>query len=352
MLPPKSSLTTEIEASIDLDLFLQRIQHRSFEVVPVVQYIISKMLQLCAPVRDSSIRAILNEQDLGVIMSKILDSLEEMRFDLMNYQLKSLVPVLSQHAVEYEKEKFKQIVGSNATALEKTKQWLQVTNHHMKTVAEKRNPEGIDIPQNRIKFEDIFNDGYLSLIFSSDPISRETVPETFLLDTSRLWGFQNEIQGITIVAVLLMLSKNIIPELRRDNTLLEKMKVDLFTLLKDGSTSIPHLITYLESSLSKFVTGEDETSLERKKNVSEQIETMVKKTLSTKDHVYSLLNRRILNCLKNQVATGTFKKEGPNSGLAEVGKEIENLGLRVLLLAKHNKQVYGEWYDEILRTLA
>jgi len=80
------------------------------------------------------------------------------------------------------------------------------------------------------------------------------------------------------------------------------------------------------------------------------VRTMVEKTLSYKDTVYLLLNRRIVSSIRQQLNNGRFRRDSlSSSGLDVVQGQLEKLSKRVFLLAKHNRSVYAPWYDEIIR---
>lgn len=232
--------------------------------------------------------------------------------------------------------------------MDNTKAWLDNSAKNLREVAAARNPEGVDIPDNRIRYEEIYNDALLDIIFSSNIIDPDTIAETLSLDAERLFGFQNEAQAITIVAALMMLSKNLSDGFRRDEASHKQVKDTLFVLLKDSDTTIHNLSIQIVSSINASLA-----KLNRKPLTEEQekiIDKMVDKTLSFKDTIYLMLNRRIMSHVKNQLTTGIFKKEALAShGLDIVQVELEDLSKRVLLLAKHNKEVYAKYYDNIIK---
>jgi len=373
MIDEKSKIATEIEERLDVELIEQQLQHKAFDVSNCVSWILSKMLQLCAPFRDASIREIGHlTEDPVAQFERIMEMLDHMKLDLANFRLQSLKPVLKEQAVEYEQRKFRELLESKQISLDNTTKWLKEKAMEMEKVAAQRNPENIQIPENRVKFEDIFYDAYLSLIGSAEPIHPSTCPETFMLDAQRIFGFQNQVQQLTIVSALLMLMKNAIPEMRDDHNA-KKLKDTLLVLLKEKDITLDHLTTQLISVLQKSREGSmnsptspsTSSSLNttfsfnphRKPLTSEELEqqgnmikAMVSKTLSSKDPVYQLLQRRLLATIKQHLVTGTFRKDNLNStGLHHVANELEGLSVKICLLGVHNKKVYGEWYDGVLR---
>ena len=348
MVSEKSKLLVEINEALDMELLNQQIEHRVFDMDKTRSWILAKMLQLCAPVRDASIREIDREEDAVTAFKKIFDTLEDMKFDLMNYRLRSLRPVLSIQAVEYETSKFKEALDKNHVTLEKTKAWLSTHAMALQETLNARNPENIQIPENRVRFESVFTEAYLSLLNAAAPLQRETAPETLLLDVDRVFGFQNEIQGISVVAVIIMLIKNLLPELRRETAVLKQLKEHLFVLLRDGKTTLEHLKAQVLSATTPFHPKTEEA----KADLLEKVELVIQKSLNIKDPVYLLCARRVTACFKTHIQTGKFKREGlDRAGLDLVVNELEECSRRVYLLWKHNKQVYGSWYDELLREI-
>ena len=179
------------------------------------------MMQLCAPVRDSAIRALSEETDLTSAFERILDILEDMRFDLMNFQLESLKPHLKQQAVEYEQMKFEE---SGHTTLEKTEAWLGKSASELQSIQSARNPDNLEHPDLKVRYESVYHDALLGLIFSTTPLREEDMAETLQLDTDRILSMQNEAQAIATVASLCMLSKNVVPELRSNDVAMKKLK--------------------------------------------------------------------------------------------------------------------------------
>ena len=347
MLSEGSKVGQQIQEVLDQELIVQQLDKNSFDIPKCLHFIVSKMLQLCAPIRDTSIRAIANETELTRAFERILDVLEDMKLDLMNFQLQSVKPYLIQQAAEYEKIKFNEALERNEIQLNRTKEWLKKTVVDLQSVTASRNPENITHPDLKVKFESVYHSALLSLVFSNSPIEQEMVAETLLLDYERICSLQNEAQAIAIVSALVMLSKNIVPELRRNDVASKKLKESLFILLEHKETSIDNLALQIISTINEC--------LAEKKVSSEQesiLKNMVEKTVSFSDPVYSLICRRMQTNIMNELDKGVFRKESLIShGLDTVSNELESLSKKIYLLAKHNKDVYVQHYDMILNSL-
>ncbi|KAJ1558896.1 hypothetical protein HK096_008378 [Nowakowskiella sp. JEL0078] len=397
-------IAAEINQVLDIELLKQQLQHNNnADLQGCLIYITTKMGQLCAPIRDSSIREIVakihstqvslaaptpaSADHLIATIRKIFELLESMRLDLANYRLKSLRPTLAAQSIEYESNKFKQQLEANTISLTNTNQWLQTSAHNLQEVARQRNPEGITIPENRVRFEDVYTEALLSLLFSPLPLSAKTsetsigIPETLYLDTVRLQKYQNETQAITVVAALVMLARNTVPRVRADRMVAGELKHAVWALLLEENVRIDGLADTVVKVVEDAVSRVSETS-----TLTEEEETlvrsMVSKTLSPKNAVFALVARRLQLVLKQFLAAeekvalgvvGGARKEGvsragdaravatnselvsaatyASAGLDMVRDEVEALGRRVVLLARHNKKVHAERYDRILSEL-
>jgi hypothetical protein len=341
MVPEKSKLRLELSEALDTDLIEQQIEKNVFDVKGCLDYVTSKMLQLCAPVRDSAIKAIQTETDLVIIFQKILDVLEDMKLDLMNYQLQSIKPLVKHQAVEYEQKKFAESLEKNEITLAKTTTWLEKYAELLKESSFSRNPENIDHPDLKVSYEKVYHDAFLGLLFSTSRLELSEIPETFYLDIERLLFMQNEAQALTIVASVTMLLKNIVPALRSNSKAMMEIKKDLLSLLEAPDTSFENIALHLieKSKTVTTITPDQET----------MIRNMVEKTVSFNDGIFSLISRRMQTIIRHQMEKSTFKQESLASyGLDTIASELENLSRRIYLLVKHNKEVYVNHYDSIL----
>lgn len=193
MVSPKGKIYAEINEHLDMDLARQQIEHGVFNVEQCTNYIISKMTQLCAPIRDQSIRDLAEIDDLATKFQKTLEILELCQLDLANYKLGQLAPMLKNMAVEYESKKFSEAVEAGNVQLDQTRAWLKKAYGDLDAVARSRNPENIVSPENKIKFEDVYNDSLIKLVFSSKALDPASVPETLTLDMHYIFQLQNEV---------------------------------------------------------------------------------------------------------------------------------------------------------------
>lgn len=364
MVNEKGPVAREINEVFDTDFLTHQIQNNVFDLKKLLGYAGEKMLQLCAPVRDASIRALATSEDMTSLIFQMLDILEEMKLDLANFRLQTIKPELKKQAVAYERQRFDAALQNGSATLVKTDAWLLNTYTELQKVADERNPENIDHPDLKVKFGQVFNTALLSMLFSTSPINQSTLPETFAMDAKRLFEMQNELQACAIVAALTMLSKNIIPQLRSKEVTMKELAASLFKLLKSEGTTTATLATEIISSanimfhkqtklianLSQMTSKPTDQSL---KQVSSEQETlvhsMVEKTLSYKDPFFSVLSRRMERLVKTSLEKEFRQDALKKNGLELIDSEFTPLVKRITALAQHNRDVFGFHYDSILK---
>jgi hypothetical protein len=347
MLPERSKVRAEIMEALDVELISQQVERGSLDIDRYIAFVVAKMLQLCAPIRDAAIRQIENAPDIVSKIEDILSTLDDMKLDLANFKLRSLRPHLLAQAVEYERSKFSHALQAGAVGLELTRKWLSGAVNNMNNKAASRNPENIDHPENRIRYDETYFDALMSLIFNPEQHVPNEMAETLRLDAERIFGFQNESRAITVVAALIMLTRNFVAEVRDDSTFQNALKKELLLLLQEPHTTSQHLALHIITSLNGVLARSKRCLAEEQENM---IKSMVEKTLTFKDTVYSLLNRRISQSIRSHLMSGRFRRDS-NSGLEIVQQELDELSEKIFLLARHNRDVFAPWYDEILREI-
>lgn len=312
-------------------------RQKTFDMQRMINYVLDVASSMCAPVRDEQIQQARQTSNMVDQLRQIFSILEDMSLDLSNFKLRSLRPYLMSISVEYEREKFAQMLNDGTIQLVRTTAWLNKSADKLCQVAAQRNPERVQ-PQknNKPTCDAVYEDALVSLLSESQPIiDIESLPETLTLDARRMADFQNEVQATTIVAALLMLARNFGSASAQT---LADLGSTLFTMLQDHATSIDHLAAEIERAVN--------VKPERR----EMVRTMVDKTVSHSDTVYSLLLRRVGMVIKSTIQSGNFVSDAvlTSNGLEHVRTNLQALAAKIQRLAHHNKKVYGTWYDQII----
>lgn len=326
-----------IDEAMDLGLIEQQMKQKSFDIQRMMNYVIEIMSNMCAPVRDVEIQELKSNNNLMEQIKRTLDLLQDMSLDLANFRLRSLRPHLMSMAVEYEREKFATMLKNGDIQLVRTKVWLRESAIKLCQVAAQRNPEGIQPEKNNKPTHDsIFEDAYVSLLVQSQVIdSVDLLPETLGLDAKRISEFQNEVQATTIVAALLMLARNFGSS---SSQVLNDLGSKLFTMLEDPTTTIDNLSAEIENTVN--------VRSDRK----EMIRTMVDKTVSHTDTIYTLISRRVASVIKSTMQNNKFVTDAvlASYGLQHVRSHLQSISHKVLRMTHHHRKVYSTYYDEII----
>jgi hypothetical protein len=365
MLNEKGAIATEIEQVLEKEFLEQQISNNVFSLEKIAAYVGEKMLQLCAPVRDESIRAVQHETDIVIALFKLLDIIEDMRLDLANFRLATIRPQLMQQAVEYEIAKFDSALDNNQITLDNVKVWLNESASSLRERDQNRNPENIESEGN-LTFASVFNNAILTTLFSKTPINPNELPETLFMDQKRIFEFQNELQAITIVSSLTTLSRNILPVFRSDASALKDLGEQLFELLESSDTKISTLSDKIISSANALLHRKEKIiaqlsnltsnpSEQKLKEVSEEevqlVSAMVDKTISLQDTFFGILSRRLEKItrlsIEKDVSADIIKKHG----FEVVLDKVLVLMTKISTLVKYNKKVHGKHYDEILKSI-
>lgn len=323
---PEGHLYQSINDVLDLPLIEQQMKQNSFDIDVIITFILDIMSKICAPVRDDEIQKIKsNEKRIEKVMqiSKLLDG---MNLDLANFRLRSLRPHLMSIAVEYERDKFAEMLSNGSIQLVHTTKWLDnaVCEHHTENRV-----------NTRPTHKSIFENAFISLLSQPQSISTmASAPETFRLDKKRMTEYQNEMQAITIVASLIFLAKNFGCT---DGSRLSLLAKNLFTILAQPDIAIDDMTVEME----RAVQDDSKRSM---------IQNMVDKTISHTDTIYLLLFRRAMSVIKSTIQSKRFVTDTVISSysLDGVRERLEELAKKILVLSEHNQKVYATWYDKII----
>jgi hypothetical protein len=296
---------------------------------------------------------------MGKKIVGIKSVLSDMKMDLANFKLQALKPTLALQAVTYEKEQFSKRLDSGEVSLDLTKAWLKKARDELMGVIESRNPDNVMLTT-KPKYGDIYIHAFLTLLFSVP-----TLPETFGFDGKRIFDYQNGIQECSVACALVMLSRNIIVEFRDDEVQARLVK-EIFAVLRSETVGIEKLVEVVVSlgdevrhlQATKLATLSQHTSTTKSvelRQVSEEekvlIKNMVAKTLSAKDPFFSLISRRLEKAIKMALIKGQQPDQLKNSGVECVNEEFSKLVKGICVLFKFNRDVYGEHYTSILKSI-
>jgi len=351
IMPEGAVLAREVNEVFEPELLNQQLEQKSLDVPKMLRYILHIMKQLAAPIRDAALLATeqLLETDQILCFRSILTVLDDMALDSANHSLQTIKPHLKQIASEYESTKFAAALKENRTTLDLTTQWLHGVIDNLMSVAAQRNPENIMVEGGGVpKYDKIFADGLVALLSKQITANKDNTPETFSLDINRLGTMQNEVQGLSIVAAIIMLMRNVVPSLRKDEGAVRQLKDLLFIVLESENASIDNLTNGVIKQLNETLAKESKPLLND--DQCTLVQSLIDKTLNVKDSIFLLIQRRVLGSIRDVIIKGELNKPAlAKQGLDCIEIELDALCRRSYALAKFNREVYAPWYDEIIR---
>lgn len=337
-----------IASHLDIDLLKQQLNAGTFDESAPIEYIVSTMSELCAPVRDEEIKKLKElstREETGTKIKMILEYLEIMQLDLINYHVELIIPVIKEHAINYESSTFSAALAKES--LQNTEKWLQQSAIKLKNIADKRNPEKIDIPENKVLYASIYYDALVGLIFAREPHQMENFPETLRLDFYRIRNFQNQVQLIACLASLDLLVKNMVPKLRDDKAALSSLASSMKILLTDPDSNLDNIRLELLNFIKNYLGNNSLPNLSDEKE--KILGNMIVKTISHKDKFFRLMFRRIENVIKTYLKTRKFQPE-TKIPVPHLEQQLHELVFSIDKLSAHNRKVHSEIYDNIINS--
>ncbi|KAF9355980.1 hypothetical protein BGX26_005873 [Mortierella sp. AD094] len=430
MVPPNSAIAVQVSEGFDVEFVQQQIDKKVYDIKAALDSVLKIMGELCAPIRDTAIRDIKEDlsqitedpldqdsdasssstttnnsrkytatsatpKDLVSVLQRILELLELMLMDLANFRLTMARPKLEKEAIPYEQNAFKESLSKNETSLDTTKTWLTETAKKVlqssaaaistTSSSTADDGEGSSNGVHRHIYYEILVHAILDLVFSSKHFDvspdREQFPTTLALDRERMSRYQNEVQGLALVAVILNISLNVPPVLKEEEQ--GELKLTLLKLMESPQTSMETLAeTVIESKEKALLSatrksgsssrasspsaGSSSTEgLLLSQEQKSYIYNTISRAISFDSTLYKVLSDRLRKVLESVMLSAISPAAPQSSGIGRVGfmpdqaslkkmglgaltLEIETLAGQIRFLTKYNAQVYRQWYDPML----
>ncbi|XP_012725205.2 T-complex protein 11-like protein 2 [Fundulus heteroclitus] len=372
--PGANRMRTQIMEVLDLDLIRQQAENNAVDIQGLASYIIATMGKLCAPIRDEEIRKLQESTDNIVpLLKEVFRVLNLMNVDIINSTIQGLKPTLQQYGVEYERETFQKILDKTPTALKRTTSWIESALEELlpPTVPPGKPDEagkGLRALPGPIQ---IFNTACLRFLTWGD-FSETLVPETWVMDESRLEDIQQQLKACQIVnEVLLIVNSTVGGPLQGISSLSDRLK-RMITVLLQGMHRPPVRPTLLPAQ--KPMDFNLEETLE---GVSAQICSELNKSLTERN--YPPLSPELQASLRGQICSLTQKDnpirtlvedrvqqyftallsepktqtklEQVPAGLTAIKPELVLIGKTFISLINYNWAVYGPFYMDIFKKL-
>uniref|UniRef100_A0A8C5K245 T-complex 11 like 1 n=1 Tax=Jaculus jaculus TaxID=51337 RepID=A0A8C5K245_JACJA len=358
LLPGHTRLRNQITEVLDLDLIRQEAENGALDISKLAEFIIDMMGTLCAPARDEEVKRLKDIKEIVPLFRAIFSVLDLMKVDMANFAVTSIRPHLMQQSVEYERKKFQEVLEKQPNSLDFVTQWLEEASDDLMTQKCKHAlPAGGEAAgSGELTPVAVQNYAYLKLL-KWDHLQRP-FPETVLMDQARFQELQLQVEQLTILgAVLLVTFSTAAPGITCKADLAEKLKMIVKILLmdmhlpsfhlEDALTSIGEKVC-LEVSSCLSQCGASPFSVDKEIALKGQILAVA----SLDDPLRRIMGSRILAFLEAHLASGHQKPlPAVPGGLGPVHKELEEVAVKFVRLVNYNKMVFCPYYDAILRKI-
>lgn len=349
LLTPGNSLYVLISDALDPQLMATQVKNRAFSYDKFFAFMYTVLPKLCAPVRDSEIKALTEQPSTDPIeqMARIYWVIDLLLLDHMNFMLMSYAPKLLDSLVDWEQREF--TTQLNRQFPNKTFKWWKSAVAKAKDEPSRRTASGTAA---RLTANRIYMHGLVDIAIATGEIQGADIPETLELDSQRLERIRSDTLRMITIASILLTAKNL---LRRDVRSLWRNECqrmwDLpltssptaFVSVVESRYALPPTTkTQLTGTIGRLITDAREC----------QVTHPVMKVLLKKVQTH-ILSRLAASSSEERIRTSTTASEVlGSSGMLEfvgrVGEMVQELGR----VADVDREAHGKWYDEVAKRAA
>jgi len=262
--------------------------------------------------------------------------------------LGAVAPKLIQESAGYEQRKFAEDLVGGVITLQKTKRWWHNANVNCVTEIDRRDPHSSPTVQK------IYARGLVDLAIASTPLKDSELPETLALDKARLGRIRGDAVRITIIAAILLTSKNLLKRDVRQQWKTEASRI--WEILRHGYGKD-------DETISTKVYSIIETSRPMPPTTKAQLQGTITRLLPQAesgkftDPVVKVLFQRLKTHIFNRISASSSEArvrvassagEGlATNGLPEfldrVGEIVDTLGR----ISEVDRKAHGVWYEQV-----
>lgn len=237
-------LYERIDNFLDTTLIDQTCRAGMFSYESFFETIGNIIAQICSPGRDDAVNAFLKDRNSDHIdrLFNLVDILDLMSLDHINYAFRMAAPTVLEHGLEHERAVFESEVSEGRIPLEKTRTFWQRSRSALLDEGRARDSlaAGPSGPA-------IYMKGLTDLILANQPLEDELIPETLQLDGQRLSKLRATAYKMAAVASILLTTKI---RLRRNREVRWSADADRIMALDfaDPKTHPQRVVSIIESS--------------------------------------------------------------------------------------------------------
>lgn len=210
VLPPGKALHTQISEILDPEIIRNQLRIGSFSYEKFFSFMVTILPKLVSPARDSLVKAFASDTSNDYVerLARLMHIIDLLSIDYSNYLLMMSAPELIKRAGEYEQQCFQKEVEEHGLT-QTTRWWRHARNVAISTSARQSLTSSRIVPTS----QKIYTTGLIDLFIALPPLQQQDVPETLILDKSRIDRIHSDILRIITVASILLTAKNL---LKRD----------------------------------------------------------------------------------------------------------------------------------------
>ncbi|CAK1542558.1 unnamed protein product [Leptosia nina] len=341
LLPRHTRIKEMIEEVLDRDFIRQQAENNSLDFQKYANFVIDLMAKLAAPARDEMIQNITQLTDTVDVFRAILETLEVLKLDLANTLIAMIRPHVQKESVQYERNKFDEMLKVSEDGLQHTREWLQ--RHIDRT--------GLSTPVSdpniiRNVTAQTLARAYLELLEWDDS---NNYPETLTLDKPRFVELGMQVYRLICVASLLLVSPSCGNDPNAQHKQRLKEKIDI--IIDNASNNIelkavlPSVAEEVILMTEQLLESMNQEPLDA--DTKDLILTQVT-SLDDPDHrVRQIVRQRVLEFLKVILVCAGGSRQIP-VGLSAFAKELTTVSGTLLRYVMHNKAVFTQHYMDII----
>jgi len=385
LLPQHTRLRQNIEEVLDLSLIEQRAEHGGVDFRYYADYVIGVMATLCAPVRDEQIAQLRQLTDIVPLYKEMCELLSLMRLDMVNFTINQLRPLVKEHSVEYERNKFKSLLATQkengVDGLAFTRDWL---SRHCSRLQSDRQPgqqqqsssaagpcdasatAPTAVPSlwshtaagsggQGVPVQSVINSAYVELL---DWDQDRVCPETVLVDARRFKELQDRTQSIALIAAVLAVTYSTVGAMLKDLAdFKQTLKHHCTVIIGDKTTSREELKGLMAGMAEQASKLANDCLVERGfKPLSSVHETVLKGQISALSEptnpIHRLMKSRVTGFVASVLAAAPGSKNvAIPPGLSALEDELSRMCESFVRLISYNYAVFGAYYRDIVKEL-
>ena len=300
----------------------------------LIAAIVAVIQKVQAPRRDSetkekweSVRKTMEETDdepraFCCALEFLLDRVNAMRIDAANARLRLIAPIIKDHGIDYERGKMKDKLNDGTLTLERTKAWIEL--------AVKAGSSIDDLVEGKVAaYIGTYTDAMLSIITQPGSITAEHVPETLMMDVSRINALRRDFDFVTSATTAVLAVQSYAKPTEECMTRVTKVFLD--------DTRMDDAIDRIDTELAQVVIGED---------VRLKAKFAIQRMAVDNSPIKKLIEARIKKTLRDMVLTGNQTQVDTTTRI--MLPRIRKVAHEMARLCNLNRKVHVSIYNKLI----